>query len=243
MTLILAALDGELTTIRSALIKPEERDWRGLPVVCGSLPGTRGASTEVVVGRTGVGKVQAALLAQHLIDRHDPERIIMAGVAGSLRNDLDVGDAVIATATVQHDIDVTSLGFAPGAVPYTNYHVVACDPLMPSIASRLVRQARERIVTGIVASGDQFIDTPEVRARLARVYDAACVEMEGAAVGFVAHVNGVPFSLLRIISDHANGKAANFKEVLELAASRVWHYLSQMIPFGEESDRVTAQEE
>ena len=235
MTVILGALDGELTALIAALGDARHVTWHGVPVHTGTLSAADGGAREsVVIARTGVGKVQAALLAQRLIDRYEPNRVVMVGVAGSLREDLHVGDVVVAEATVQHDMDVTGLGFAPGAIPYTDYHVIPCDRALIDAALATLPEAGEQLLGGLVISGDQFIDDHEVKHRLAEVHQAACVEMEGAAVGLVARVNDLPFLLLRIISDQADGKAANFEEVLGLAATRAWHYLSQMIPFPEE---------
>jgi adenosylhomocysteine nucleosidase len=188
------------------------------------------------VARTGVGKVQAALLTQHLVDTYRPDRIVMVGVAGALDERLEVGDLVIATGTLQHDMDVTTLGFAPGAIPYTSYREIPCDPDLVARAGALVAAGDESIYSGLVVSGDQFIDDLARRAELARTHGALCVEMEGAAVGLVAQVNRIPFCLLRVISDHADGKAANFEDVLDLAADRALYYLSQMIFTGRDED-------
>lgn len=235
MTLVLGALDGELSVIAERLEAAVDESWSGYPVLRGRLSGPP-PGEEIVLGRTGVGKVQAALLAQHLIDVYAPDRIVMVGVAGSLTRELDVGDVVVADASVQHDMDVTSLGFAPGEIPYTAHHRVPCSPALRREALAAGPHESERVVAGTIVSGDQFIDQPERKAWLTRTFAAPCVEMEGAAVGLVAAVNTLPFCLIRVISDHADGKAARFEDVLALAARRAWHYLSGMFARRKASD-------
>ena len=223
MTVILGAMDGEVAAITNNMAVHDRDAWNGFPIVTGAISGK-----PVVVSRTGVGKTLSAMLCQHLIDVFSPERIIFTGVAGSLRRELDVGDTVVARDTLQHDMDVTPLGFEIGRIPYSPHRIYTCD-------EELVRRAMAidpphgQAHLGRILTGDQFIANAERRETLARELDGDAVEMEGASVGLVATVNGVPFLLIRTISDHSDGSAVEFEKVVSYAADNSWHYLSRIL--------------
>ncbi|MFW6261918.1 MAG: 5'-methylthioadenosine/adenosylhomocysteine nucleosidase [Spirochaetota bacterium] len=227
MTLVLGAMDGEVAAIVENMDVERRERWHGFPVVVGAIGGS-----PVVVSRTGVGKTLSAMLCQRLIDRHEPERIIFTGVAGALRKDLDIGDTVVAREALQHDLDVTALGFPVGQVPYSTWRVFACDPLLAERAMA-VTPAQGHAHLGRILSGDQFIADAAKRETLARELEGDAVEMEGASVALVATVNEIPFLLIRTISDHADlseeGSAVEFERVVELAAANSWHYLSTVL--------------
>lgn len=223
MTVVLGAMDGEVAAITRNMEADRSFEWRGFPVAEGRISGS-----PVVVSRTGVGKTLSAMLCQHLIDEYAPARIIFTGVAGALHEGLEIGDTVVATDTLQHDMDVTALGFAPGQIPYSPHRVFTCDEALVRIALGLTaphgRSHRGRILTG-----DQFIADPDRREQLARELAGDAVEMEGASVALVATVNQIPFLLIRTISDHSDGSAASFETVVELAAENSWYYLQGVL--------------
>jgi len=227
MTLVLGAMDGEVAAIVGNMTVERRERWRGFPVVTGAIGGS-----PVVVSRTGVGKTLSAMLCQRLIDRYEPERIVFTGVAGALRKDLDIGDTVVAREALQHDLDVTALGFPVGQVPYSTYRVFTCDPGLVERAMA-VEPEQGRAHLGRILSGDQFIADAARREALAREFEGDAVEMEGASVALVATVNEIPFLLIRTISDHADlseeGSAVEFERVVELAAANSWHYLRTIL--------------
>lgn len=223
MTLVLGAMDGEVAAITAGMDVDSRGEWRGFPVVRGSISGA-----PVVVSRTGVGKSLSAMLCQHLIDEYAPERIIFTGVAGALREDLEIGDTVIAEDTMQHDMDVTALGFERGQIPYSPHRFFACDRGLVETAMA-VAPPRGSVHRGRVLTGDQFIADPARREELAEAFDAIAVEMEGASVGLVASVNAIPFLLIRTISDHSDGSAVEFEKVVAFAAENSWHYLCKIL--------------
>lgn len=227
MTLVLAAMDGEVAAIVANMEVSRRDEWRGFPVFRGAIAGS-----PVVVSRTGVGKTLSAMLCQRLIDEVDPKRIIFTGVAGALRKELAIGDTVVAREALQHDLDVTALGFQVGQVPYTSYRLFSCDAALVA-AALAVEPVHGRVHAGRILSGDQFVADAAVRERLARELGGDAVEMEGASVALVAAVNEVPFLLLRTISDHADlseeGSAVEFERVVSLAADNSWHYLHTML--------------
>jgi adenosylhomocysteine nucleosidase len=227
MTLVLGAMDGEVAAIVANMAVDRREAWRGFPIVHGSIAGA-----PVVVSRTGVGKTLSAMLCQRLIDLCEPERIIFTGVAGALRKDFAIGDTVIAREALQHDLDVTALGFPVGQIPYSAYRVFPCDRDLVSRAMA-VKPAHGRTHLGRILSGDQFIADAAQRERLAADLQGDAVEMEGASVALVALVNEIPFLLIRTISDHADlseeGSAIDFERVVGLAADNSWHYLEGIL--------------
>jgi adenosylhomocysteine nucleosidase len=223
VTLILGALDSEVKTITERMEVRHEYRWYDFPVREGAISGEA-----VVVSRSGVGKTMSAMLSQHLIDHYRPERVIFTGVAGGLTSEVSIGDVVIASECVQHDMDATSFGFAPGEIPYTKYRVIGCDPSMVHLA-RAVTLREGTVHVGRILTGDQLIADAQLRDALVERFAGLAVEMEGASVGLVAAVNEIPFLLLRTISDTADESVANFAKVLTVAAENSWHYLSQML--------------
>lgn len=223
MTLVLGAMDGEVAAIIANMQVESKEEWRGYPIVFGTI-----SDAPVVVSRTGVGKTLSAMLCQYLIDRVGPERIIFTGVAGALHHGLEIGDTVVARDAIQHDLDVTALGLEIGQVPFSPYRVFRCD-------EELVRRAlavtppHGRAHEGRILTGDQFVADAAVRERLASSLGGDAVEMEGASVGLVATVNEIPFLLIRTISDHSDGSALEFARLVSFAAENSWHYLTRML--------------
>ncbi len=173
----------------------------------------------VLLAECGVGKVNAAALTQALLAA-GAKRLVFTGVAGAVAPELDVGDVVISRDAVQHDVDVTGLGYAPGEVPQTGT-IFTADPELVEVAQAAAAELEGvRVLVGRVASGDTFVGSPEVTARLRRDFDAACTEMEGAAVAQVCHRWGVPFVIVRSISDNADHAAeVSFRAFTAVAAA------------------------
>lgn len=177
----------------------------------------------VLLATCGIGKVQAAALTQALLTR-GAAAVLFTGVAGGVDPDLRVGDLVVAVDAVQHDVDVTALGYAPGQLPG---HPVAwtADPALRDVvyaaAAALAASAGWRVVLGRVASGDRFVADPDQVARLRTDFGAACAEMEGAAVAQVCAAWGVPWAIVRSVSDTADHAArVDFRAFTAVAAAR-----------------------
>ena len=184
---------------------------------------------EAVLSVCGPGKVNAALCAQSMILHYHPKWVLNLGVAGSGEEDVSIGDMVIATCAVQHDMDTTPLGDAAGYISKVGLVELPCDS---ALRAQLVAAAKQipgvRVHEGVIATGDQFINGAEVRSRIHEMFRAKAVEMEGAAVAHACYVQQVPCGILRSISDHANGQsdmdyptfmrmaAANSQKVVEL---------------------------
>lgn len=173
------------------------------------------AGKDVVVGLCGIGKVCAGAIAQCMIDRFGVSAIVNTGVAGGLDDRLEIGDLVVATDAIQHDFDLTAFGYARGYMPCAGGDQrspsrFAADP---GLSDRFVdafnsANCRGKVIRGTVVSGDVFVSDPDLKKALIRDYHAAATEMEGAAIAQVCCLNGVPFAVVRAISDLA-GKEAN----------------------------------
>ena len=161
---------------------------------------------EAVLAVCGPGKVNAALCAQSMILHFHPEWVLNLGVAGAGEAGVSIGDMVIATAAVQHDMDTSPIGDPVGMISKINLIEIPCDA---ALRARLVAAAAGvedmRVHEGIIATGDQFIHDGDVRARINGLFHAKAVEMEGGAVAQACYMHGVPCGVLRSISDQADG--------------------------------------
>ncbi|MFB6247508.1 MAG: 5'-methylthioadenosine/adenosylhomocysteine nucleosidase [Salinibacter sp.] len=173
---------------------------------------------DLVLVRAGVGKVNAALCTQLLIDDYPLDAVVCTGSAGALHDGLAIGDIVVAEDCVQHDLHVEFLGLERGAIPFSDLRFF-------SAARPLVRRAQavslddHSICTGRVCTGDTFIQDETARRHIHETLGGDCVEMEGAAVGQVCTLNEVPFLLVRAISDRADGSSdVDFPSFLREAA-------------------------
>ncbi|MCK9905730.1 5'-methylthioadenosine/adenosylhomocysteine nucleosidase, partial [Frankia sp. Cpl3] len=179
-----------------------------------------------------MGKVNAAITTQMLIDQFAVTQILFTGVAGAVHPQLAIGDIVVSTDCLQHDVDATALGFKPGQIPFTEKWVWEADSALIKLAVQAGEKQTEdvKIVTGRILSGDQFVADREKVQWLAEQFQAHCTEMEGAAVGQVAAMNGVPFVIVRSMSDKADGSAhVNFAEFTHLASQRSYAIVMEML--------------
>lgn len=163
---------------------------------------------ETVLAVCGPGKINAALCAQSMILHFQPKWILNLGVAGAGEEGISIGDMVIATAAVEHDMDTSPIGDPVGYVSKIGLIEIPCDL---QLREMLVRAAGSvegmRVHEGIIATGDQFISKAETRKMIHERFGAKAVEMEGAAVAHACYMHSVPCGVLRSISDHANGES------------------------------------
>ncbi|MDD5934554.1 MAG: 5'-methylthioadenosine/adenosylhomocysteine nucleosidase [Clostridiales bacterium] len=164
---------------------------------------------EVVVVRSGIGKVNAALCAQILADDFQVSCIINTGIAGSLNNDINIGDIVLSTDALQHDFDAVTFGYELGVIPRMETSIFKADKKLVALAKKTCEEVNSdiQVFTGRVVSGDQFIADKDVKERLVSNFDPLCTEMEGAAIAHAAFLNHIPFLIVRAISDKADNSA------------------------------------
>lgn len=224
---IIGAMDEEIALYLEAMEETNPATKAGIEYYEGVLEGR-----EVVLCKSGVGKVNAAVCTQILINSFQVDQVIFTGVAGAVHPELNIGDIVVSTDCLQHDIDVTPLGFKPGQIPFTDRWIWEADPRLVQSAVEAGRQLDEKIhvVTGRILSGDQFVADPAKVANLYQEFAASCTEMEGAAVAQVCVMNQVPFVIVRSMSDKADGSAhVNFAEFTKLASGRSFAIVGKML--------------
>ncbi|MCR5153223.1 MAG: 5'-methylthioadenosine/adenosylhomocysteine nucleosidase [Lachnospiraceae bacterium] len=185
-------------------------------------------NTPVTVVICGVGKVNAACCTQILIDCFNVEKIINTGIAGSLNASIDIGDIVLATDAVQHDMQVGYFGYAPGVVPGLATSEFRADELLRALAKKTCNEVNPdvHVFEGRVVSGDQFIADKKTKERLVKTFAPCCTEMEGAAIAQVCYRNEVPFLIIRAISDKADDSASMDYPVFEEQAA---HHCSKLV--------------
>jgi adenosylhomocysteine nucleosidase len=212
---IIGAMDEEVDLLRSKLEEREDTNLAGSEFYQGKID-----SLEVVLLKSGIGKVNAALGTALLIEKFNPDVIINTGSAGGFLKDLNVGDVVISTEVRHHDVDVTIFGYEYGQVPRMPAYFAPDDKLVSVAAKSAEKINGIQVVKGLIASGDSFMNDPErvefIRTKLPDLYAA---EMEAAAIAQVAYQFEIPFVIVRSLSDIA-GKESNisFDQFLETAA-------------------------
>lgn len=163
----------------------------------------------VVVVRSGIGKANAAICTQILVDCFDVEAIINTGIAGSLNNEINIGDIVISTDVVHHDVDATGFGYPRCQIPQMDQFSFQANLKMRQAAVLTCRRVNPdiQVFEGRIASGDQFVSDKKIKDEIIKNTGAFAVEMEGAPIGQAAFLNGIPFLVVRAISDKADGSA------------------------------------
>ena len=229
MIVLLGAMDAEIEEFLAVLSDVQRLEWHGFPQYRGRLDGH-----EVIVSKSGVGKVMSAMVTQHLIERWQPRAVVFTGLAGSLRRQIDIGDTLVARDLVQHDLESVALQLPRGQVPFSSYRFLPADPALLTLASEY-RPESGSLHLGRICTGDQFITYREMASHTYLTDELAGdgVEMEGASVALVCTVNGVPFLVARTISDRADENAASNFEAFLPQASRnsldlVRHLLREM---------------
>jgi len=226
---IIGAMKVEIEAIKAAMEIIETKQALGTEYHIGRLSGK-----DVVLAWAGVGKVNAAICAQKMIDSMGVDAIVSVGVAGGIKSGLAIGDVVIATDLLYHDMNAVSFGYSPGVIPRMPESNFITDDTLSSAAqaagNNIIGRTDNKVVSGRMATGDQFINDNEDKARIAQEFDAACVEMESAAIAHTCYLNGIPFTAIRTISDSADDSADFvFQEFLGMAAERAGNIIVDMI--------------
>jgi len=213
---IIAAMKTEISLLLEQVEQPQERQHAGKTYVTGRLSGK-----DVAIVAAGMGKVRAAMAAQALIDLFGARTMLCIGMGGGLEPHLEPGDIIIASEVAQHDYDMS------GGSSFVGFFVDKVGATMAKCDESLIAQARQaaqhlektRVFLGRVLTGDAPVFKREKREQLLKDFGGLCVEMEGAAVGAVCAANGVPFLVIRAISDKAEGLVMlDFRKNLERVA-------------------------
>lgn len=201
---IIGAMEEEVAALKEDMDIQETVEQASMVFCKGKLCGK-----DVVVVRSGIGKVNAGICAQILVDRFQADMLINTGIAGSLDARIDIGDMVISTDALHHDMDATIFGDVIGQIPRMDTLAFPADEELVRKAAKANEKANPdiRTFTGRVASGDQFISSGEAKEKIVENFHPLCVEMEGAGIAQAAYLNKVSYVIIRAISDKADNSA------------------------------------
>ncbi|WP_213991573.1 5'-methylthioadenosine/S-adenosylhomocysteine nucleosidase [Sodalis sp. dw_96] len=222
---IIGAMEQEVALLRDLI--EDRTTWQkaGCEIYSGRLHGV-----EVVLLKSGIGKVSAALGTTLLLDHYQPDFVINTGSAGGLASSLQVGDIVVSTEVRYHDVDVTAFGYEPGQMAQSPAAFPA-DASLVALAEKCITRLDLRAVRGLVVSGDAFINGAQPLSRIRTLFpQAIAVEMEATAIAHVCHQFVVPFVVVRAISDVADRAShLSFDEFLAVAAKQSSRLVDTMV--------------
>ncbi len=199
---IIGAMASEVDGLKSMMGNAQEQSSAGFTFYSGMLFGEK-----TVIAQSGIGKVNAALCAQNMITGYAPSLIINTGCAAGVGKGIHIGDMVIADYVVQHDVDTTVCGDPKGFISGIDRVLIPADKETAEKIGAIAKKLGINAHRGIVASGDQFLCSSEIKRAICREFDASAVEMEGAAIGHACFMNRIPFAVLRSISDNGDEEA------------------------------------
>ncbi len=224
---IIGAMDEEVSQIVEAMELTETYERASMKFMKGKL-----LDKDVVIVRSGIGKVNAAVCTQLLVDKFNVNYIINTGIAGSLKAQINIGDVVLSSDVLHHDVDATGFGYPLGQIPRMDTLAFQADERLVELA----KAACEKVVpqvgvhVGRVVSGDQFISDKAIKNRISQNFDGFCTEMEGAAIAQTAYLNKIPFLILRAISDKADDSATmDYPEFEAMAIKNSVEILKELI--------------
>ena len=214
---IIAAMNIELDMLKSEAVNKSSERISGIEFTKGEINGHK-----VVMAVSGEGKVNASMCAEAMILKYSPDMVINTGVGGSLNINLNIGNIAIAKSVVQHDYDISFLGWPLGMTPFGNRTddkpwgedatvEIKCDKEIVNAFEKATDMLGIHTHTGVIASGDQFIADTSKKEFIVNNFNAVCCEMEGGAIGQVARHNNIPFGIVRAISDNADEKAVVYE--------------------------------
>jgi len=177
----------------------------------------------VVVVKSNVGKVNSARSCQILIDKFNPDLVINVGTAGSVDNRLEIGDVVVANTLVQYDFDVTSFGRKLGEIENIGECIKVNNDLLNLFDDM-------NVTIGCIASGDKFVVDINEKNNIRNIFNALCIEMEGASIAQVCYLDDVPFLVIRSITDKLDGSSkVDFEEFLEYSSQKSVNILKEVL--------------
>ncbi|MEO1814597.1 MAG: 5'-methylthioadenosine/adenosylhomocysteine nucleosidase [Acetobacterium sp.] len=208
---IIAAMDSEVRDIKSVMEDGIKIHHGGMTFFKGKLH-----QKEVIAVKSGVGKVNAAMCTQILIDIFKVSILIHVGVAGAVHPDLEIGDIVISEDSCQYDMDARAFGHPRGEIPNMDITFFKADPALIKLAETAAQELNVNYRVGRVMTADLGVDSNKLKEELREEFGGLCVEMEGAAVGQVAMLNQVPYLVIRSMSDKADSNLTDdYRENLE----------------------------
>lgn len=215
---IIAAMEEEMQEIKKIMTNIESIKMYELEFFEGNIN-----LKKVILVKSGIGKVNAARVAQILIDKFEVSSIINIGSAGAANNELNIGDIVIGERIVQHDFDITAFGHPKGYISNVGLEIPSNKKMVEKMKVTIdnLNNQEEKIIVGTIASGDIFCTETWMKDKIRNKFNADAIEMEGAAIAQVCKLCEVPFIVIRGISDSPNGNnKITFEKYLEKASKR-----------------------
>lgn len=224
---IIAAMNEEINEVKNIMTNISEKQIYELIFIEGNIN-----NKECVIVQSGIGKVNAARTTQILIDNYNLEYIVNVGSAASLNDKLNIGDIVIGEKLIQHDFDITAFGHNKGYISNVGEYIQSDTMLVKKIYNCCSNNKIEdiKIKSGVIASGDIFCTSEEMKNKINNKFKADAVEMEGAAIAQVCYLDKIPFVVIRSISDTPNGNNnITFDKFLVIASKRCANIINQVI--------------
>lgn len=212
---IIGAMEEEVTILRDTLENRKQEFIAGCEFTTGIYKGV-----EIILLKSGIGKVNAAMSTTLLLDRYQPDYVINTGSAGGFHSSLNVGDVVISSEVRHNDVDVTAFGYEYGQVPGLPAAYIPNDMLV-NVAEKKAKEINDiQVVKGLIVTGDSFLNDPNkvefIRSKFINLYAG---EMEAAAIAQVCHLFDTPFVVIRALSDIAGKESdVSFDQFLDKAA-------------------------
>lgn len=212
---IIGAMDEEVAKLKETMQDVTVETKASMEFYKGTMNGK-----EVVVVRSGIGKVNAGICTQILCDLYHVDAVINTGIAGSLNAKIDIGDIVLSTDALQHDMDATGFGYEPGVIPRMETSTFIADEKLRKLAKECCERVNPdiHVFEGRVVSGDEFISDKAKKEFILNTFAGDCTEMEGAAIAQAAYLNQIPFLIIRAISDKADDSATEDYPTFEAKA-------------------------
>ena len=201
---IIGAMEEEVANIKNPMSDIEIIEKANMSFVKGKIDGK-----ELVVVRSGIGKVNAGICTQILADIFAVSVVINTGIAGAINNNINIGDIVISTDAVQTDMDATAFGYELGQIPRMEMKAFPADEKLIELAVQKCKEVNPdiNIFKGRISTMDKFVAGKEIKKEIEKKFNAFCTEMEGAAIAQAAYLNNIKFLIIRAISDKADGSA------------------------------------
>jgi len=223
---IIGAMDEEVEAILEILTNKKYSEYYNIKYWQGNINGIK-----CVVGQSGIGKVNAARCTQIMIDKFEISSIINIGSAGGLKPELEIGDIVISTSCVYHDVDLTAFGHEKGYITGIDDRYIKAEQRLIDQCKKAMKQITDKeykIYLGPIASGDQFNTNPQKQEAIFKEFGAYCGDMEAAAIAHVCLLSEIPYVVIRSISDTPGTEAhITFYKFLKLASARCAEFLDQ----------------
>lgn len=215
---IICAEEKEILEVKKVIDNVEEKNIYEKIFYIGTIENVR-----VVCVKSNVGKVNSSRICQILIDNFDISLVINVGTAGSIDNRLNIGDIVVANKLVQYDFDVTPFGRKLGEIENIGEFISVDNNLLDLFKDM-------NVYIGCIASGDKFIINRDEKDNIRKTFGALCVEMEGASIAQVCHLDNIPFLVIRSITDKLDGSSKiEFKKFLESSSKKATQILIDII--------------